>query len=286
MWNTTIRTIRDNPRIILGFLIQTFLPVLVIIPSFGALIAMIVSLDDLSNVFVPATLSLAPLAIYALVFLVFLAGMMLILPSWVRLIFESVTQRVYSGWYQRGLRSAWWKPFVINLMLAGILIVFSIFNMISSIIPPLAILMVPLSLAVSLAQHPAMIIGHTAVVVEGSFNTGLQNAFKVGKKYFLKLLGTNILVNAPIWIIAITLYVAMIIMVVQGQSPMTEGMIIFLICFVVISIIYSIFIQSFLYTYSMHHYLESRQGINRQYPPSQGYHPQQPSMPNNYPPRY
>jgi len=103
-----------------------------------------------------------------------------------------------------------------------------------------------------------MPISLTAVFVEESFKKALANIFKIGNRYFFKMLGTSILAFIPTFI-ATLIYSSSDLRSMSTMGIYSIGYWIFTILFA----LYGVCTTAFLNTYSMKQYLNEKDLYNQ-----------------------
>ena len=97
-------------------------------------------------------------------------------------------------------------------------------------------------------------IGFTAVVAEENFSDALGNIFKVGFRYFLRILGVILIFYVPIYVFSYLFLILGVPADITSVNQFFNKMwIIYFIYF-----IYGILMMIFILTYSMKHYLNEK----------------------------
>lgn len=263
MWKLTFKTIKENPKILLGAFGIILISLLSAIPYYITMF----QTDFVNNGYA----SLFTLE-YLLILVASLAAMLVIVPPFLHYIYEVCAKIDTTGWYMRGLKQNWWRPFVLYLI--GI-VAFTVVGgcmFIIMLIPIIGIFAFFIYMAAAFTLSLLLIIGASAVVIEKNFGTGLGNIFVVGKKYFFKLLGASAAAYAPIIILSIIYIVITIISAfgyydsyavtnlahtsVTGIFP-TNFLITSAIYFG-FTMLYSPFVTTFIFTFNTHQYLKNR----------------------------
>ena len=274
MIKKTFRTLGSNPVILLGFA----LPFII---SFLAFIPMLATADDIMNV-IPelaaysmetgqnppiemlSSISAGYFGSLGLSMLTGLITSLLILPPIFQKVYEACEDKKIPGWYGRGIKRSWWKVLVSAIIISaastGIVLVVSILL----IIPLIGFLS---WLAAICAIAVFAIIMLTAVIAEDDFGTGLGNTFSIGKKYFLKQLGVIILALIPgtvfTGVIGGIMYTSFAKYTVSATpaemiNELLGDVMPYMWVLMAVFYIYYIFAAAFIYTYSMHRYLDRK----------------------------
>jgi len=279
MIKKTFQTLKENPAIILGFALSMILACLSVLPMIGSTNDMMEvimeaaqsgvepSPEFFTNSFMPGYLSSM-----ALMLVLYIIVGFVILPPVLNRVYEACSDRKEDGWIKRGLKRSWWKIVVTAIIMTAALSVVFIVGMIVMFIPIIG------QLAYMCAMFAASVFGiiaFTSTIAEDDFGKGLNNIFTVGKKYFFKLLGVMALVSIPIILISIVLTVFMFVnMFSMANVSNPELMFTELFpkimnitwIFSGIMMLYYVFAYPFIYTYSMHQYLENKESFYYQAP--------------------
>jgi len=257
MWKKTIKTIREHPRIILGFIIPVVINLGLTFPVYRSVVLTLLGdysrIDDVPN-FQEVVRAYAISSPFAYILL----GV-LVMPPIYRYVYQAVTGKEIKVWSKEGFFKYSWRVVVKSLL--GFLSLFSIFILLFLLfaVPSLGFAVYTLAFS---AWSVFWIISLTSVIVEDRFVDSLPNTFFVGRRYYFKLYFTSMITMTPaiafsawfmIYFHSVGLDIAYAVPDI-GMNPILI-VIIFLTLALLLSIYY-VFIQAFLYTYSMHYYIQ------------------------------
>jgi len=128
-------------------------------------------------------------------------------PPILYLIYESVDNKQSEGWYKRGLKGYWWRNLVLSLLFFAVIVavMLPLFFVLSFVIgfaiafsnSLVVYIVITVFAVIVLSITVFMYIGTAAVFAEKNFGEGLGNMFKVGFKYFFKVLLIALVVMIP-----------------------------------------------------------------------------------------
>ena len=131
----------------------------------------------------------------------------LLSPAFQYYVYEAAADKLSGGWYRRGVKRCWWRPFVFGLICGLCLMVVYVpvsyvAIIISMAAESTAVMIISFSIVAILAMVVSVFVyaGVAGIIAEEKFNDGLFNMFKVGGKYYFKILGVSLLFTIPVGI--------------------------------------------------------------------------------------
>lgn len=256
MWKKTRQTIRANPAMLLGFTIPIIIGLVLMVPIYKSIILAILG-SSTSIKEIPGFPDIIHTIVIVAPILFVLLGVFVVPPLY-RYVLEACTGTVAKGWVTRGIKKYWWKVIAETLFTYLILFAMSTILFLLFAIPTLGFATYAVAV---FAWGVFCIISLTATIAEEKFLDSLPNMFFIGGRYYLRLLGTSLLILIPSFLISAWYLVyfhsvgldATMAIPNIGMSP--NLMVAVFIIVTVLLCIYYIFAQAFIYTYSMHHYI-------------------------------
>jgi len=253
MIKSTFQTLKKNPK---AFLLFAFMLILTLVIILGPTLLIMPELTS------PSTMdqyeNIKFMINYFLMMGTMILGYLLIgflvAPAVGNYLYEMCAGKLEKGWYKRGLKRGWWKIVVLALIMIGIIFGIVIVMMILMLLLRRAFFIgLILYGIITITISIYMTLAFTAIMVEEKFSVGLSNTFKIGNKYFFRLLGTLILAYLPSYIATYFLTFSSMSRMVSMFEYTTEYWIVYgLIC------IYGIVASTFVFTYSMNQYLNKK----------------------------
>jgi len=257
MWKKTIKTLRENPRILLGFIIPVVINLGLSFPVYRSVVLTLLGdysrIDDVPN-FQEIVRAYAISSPFAYILL----GVF-VMPPIYRYVYKAVTGKEIKVWSKDGFLKYSWRVVVKSFL--GFFILFAVFIVffLFFVVPSLGFAMYTIAFS---AWSVFWIISLTSAIVEDKFVDSLPNTFFVGRRYYFKLYFTSMITMTPAiacsaWFMIYFHGVGLDIAYAVPQISMNPILIvvIFLAIALLLSVYY-VFAQAFLYTYSMHHYIE------------------------------
>ena len=260
MWKTTRQTIKKNPKMLLGFIIPVVLGLGFAFPIYRAIILTLLGdysrIDDVPNFQqVIRYFAIASPIIYILM------GV-LVMPPLYSYVYEAVTGEKKNVWTKEGFLKYSWrvvvKSFLAFFILFGVFIVLFLFF----VVPSLGFALYTFGFTLWLVFW---IISLTSVIAEEKFVDSLPNTFYVGKRYYFKLYITSTLTMIPAILFStiFMIYFHSVGMNIADAVPaLNINPVAALIIFIAIALglsVYYVFAQAFIFTYSMHYYIQERE---------------------------
>ena len=191
MIKDSFKTVFKHPIILIGFFIPALLIFLCYLPS-------VLSLADMEDIISYAF----PIYYFFSMLLFFLVSMLLnflILPVLYNYVYEAAQGDVAKGWFKRGLKRSWWKLFVTSLIATIPLYIFyfiAFFGAIVLIILEVTSVGVYIAIGIFLLVLvlfwiTTLSISYVSVVAEKDYGEGLKNIFRIGFKFFFKVMLTE-----------------------------------------------------------------------------------------------
>ncbi|MBN2878622.1 MAG: hypothetical protein JXN65_03235 [Clostridia bacterium] len=265
MWKKTIKTIKDNPKMLWGFIVPVLAGLVLTFPIYRSIILTLLGdysrIDDVPNFreLVRGFAIAAPI--------VYILMGVLVLPPLYGYVYKAVTGKEKKIWTKDGLLKYSWRVVVKSFMnfitLFAVFIVFFLFFA----VPGLGFAMYTIAFS---AWCVFWVISLTSAIVEDRFIDSLPNTFFVGGRYYLKMYFTSTIVMTPAIIFSalFLLYFHGVGMDIAYAVPTldTNPKIIVLIFLTIAGFlsVYYVFAQSFLFTYSMHYYITEREKLDEE----------------------
>lgn len=257
MWKKTINTLKKNPRILLGFIIPVVINLILTFPIYRSIVLTLLGdyarIDDAPN-FQEVVRAYAISSPFAYILL----GVF-VMPPIYRYVYQAVTGKEIKVWSKEGFFKYSWRVVVKSFL--GFFTLFAIFVLLFLLfaVPSLGFAMYTIAFS---AWSVFWVISLTSVIVEDKFVDSLPNTFFVGRRYYFRLYFTSMITMTPAiafsaWFMIYFHSVGMDIAYAVPDINMNPTLlaVIFLTIAALLSIYY-VFAQAFLYTYSMHCYIE------------------------------
>ncbi|MEX1376233.1 MAG: hypothetical protein AB1Z23_02055 [Eubacteriales bacterium] len=268
MIQTTFQTLKKQPEIILGVFIVFLVVVLAEIPLVTGMDDVMIDFQrlesgqtDAAHDVVSYYAKISLISLFIGIFSGFFA-----IPTLMNRTYEACAGIAEPGWIGRGIKRCWWKPFVMGLLIGAGAMVVSLVSIILAIIPILGQLIL---FAVMISMVVFAIISYTAVIAEPDLGSGLGGIFKIGSRYFFKLLGVvTVVIIVPMVLLSTVSGIIMSknMMDIYSSTPTQdlseaaaymEQIMKPVYTMIVVMGLYAVFAYPFVYTYSMHQYLST-----------------------------
>jgi len=210
MIKKTIKTLKDNPKILLLFAI----PFLYTLVRMILIRSSILSDIRLTEFIQSQGLYSEPnmYVTWGIGIIYYVGWGIFLYPPILYLIYESVDNKQSEDWYKRGLKGYWWRNLVLSLLFFAVIVavMLPLFFVLSIVIGftiafsnSLVIFYIVITVfaVIVLSITVFMHIGTAAVFAEKNFGKGLGNMFKVGFKYFFKVLPVAIVIMIPMGLV-------------------------------------------------------------------------------------
>ncbi len=265
MIKQTFSTLKKNPSVFLVFFAAALLYGAALIGVVFLLMPQALSLDSQMQ-FDQTSFLITYFSTMGIILFIYLLFGFLVLPVLGNYIYEICTGKPEKGWYKRGLKRGWWKVVVLGLLLIGVFFgiatVIGILMMILSVISQYLIFIAfILYIIIAITLNIYLLIAFTAIMAEDSFSVALSNTFKVGNRYFFRLLGTAALFIIPFYIVSFIFAFASTnqTLIHYGTNNYLSTFSVGYWVFFAFCGLYSLFCGIYLLTYSMNQYLNIKQ---------------------------
>ena len=265
MWKKTIKTIRDNPKMLWGFIVPVLAGLVLTFPIYRSIVLTLLGdysrIDDVPNFReVVRSFAIAAPIVYILM------GV-LVLPPLYGYVYKAVTGNEKKIWSKDGLLKYSWRVVVKSFL--NFLTLFSIFIVLFLFfaVPGLGFALYTIAFS---AWGVFWIISLTSAIVEDRFIDSFPNTFFVGGRYYLKMYLTSTLVMTPAilfsaWFLIYFHGVGMDIAYAVPTLNMDPKIIILIFLSIAGFLsVYYVFAQCFLFTYSMHYDIVEREKLDEE----------------------
>jgi len=265
MWKKTINTIKKNPRMLWGFIIPVIVGLALVFPVYKSIVLTLLGdysrIDDVPN-FREVVRSYA----IASPFIYMLMGVF-VLPPLYAYIYKACTGKVKKMWTRENFVKYSWRVVVKSIL--GFITLFALFIVLFLFfaVPSLGFTIYTFAFS---AWGVFWIISLTSVTVEDRFIDSLPNTFFIGVRYYFKMYATSALVMMPAILVSTVIMVYLhnvgmnIAYAVPTINMEPKLLAVLFILFITVLSIYYVFAQSFLFTYSMHHYINEKEKLEKE----------------------
>ena len=265
MWRNTVEIIRKNPKMLIGFTIPVIVGLVSVFPLYRSIVLTLLGqysrIDEMPN-FLELVRSFAIGAPF-----VYLLMGVFVLPPLYGYVYTAVTgeQRV-APTKEDFIKYSWrvvLKSFLALLMLLVVSVVLFLFLAVPYL--GFALYMIAFSM-----WSVFWVISLTSVIAEDRFIDSMPNTYFVGKRYYLRMYFTAVIVMIPSILVsgAFLLYFHSVnwdIAYVVPQINLPSKLLALIFIFVVSCLsVYYVFAQAFLFTYSMKNYLIERDKLDEE----------------------
>jgi len=272
MLGRTFRTLKKNPKILLLFAAMYAVPLVIYVVAFFSIFPNISNAYMFEGSGLNENFFIMYFATMGTYLVLSLAMITLVVPSVLNYIYEVCAGIDTKGWYKRGLQRNWWKLLVLFIIyIAIIFAVMLVIGIIAAIAGRafwiafilLFIIMIPIVVYLTIAI--------AAIIAEDDFGRALGNVFKLGSKFFFKLLGNMVLIAIPSYIFsAIYSGMQMRSWMNDSFSTMESYFSTGYIVMMVFTLIYGMLAYAYLYTYTMNSYLNEKGMFDTPAPNTEG----------------